>query len=177
MGGTPGAGSASPPTGEQKEGLSTRAAGQQLLRVQWVSGVLLSHPFSKPWELAQGRLRSPGAAPGWHTHHTPAQDTLHFSEGGHRGVPALVVEVPAAPEAARPRRIRLHGVSQLQGTLLWGCGKGHREDARLRQGSLWPCQWGHTGATQGERRVGEGCRYLGTACSSQRGWRARGWHR
>lgn len=126
MGGTPGAGSASPPTGEQKEGLSTRVGGQQLLRAHWVSE-LPSHHSQSPGDWHSGAFPSPGAALGWHTHHTPAQDTLHFPKGGHRRVPALVVEVPAAPEAARPRRVCLHGVSQLRDTPLWGCRRGHWE--------------------------------------------------
>lgn len=89
-----------------------------------------------PGDWHSGTCPSAGAAPGWHTHHTPAQDTLHFSKGGHRRVPALVVEVPATPKAACPWCICLHGVSQLRDTLLWGCRKGHWGDARLWQGSL-----------------------------------------
>lgn len=167
MGGTPGAGSASPPTGEQKEGLSTRVGGQQLLRAHWVSE-LPSHHSQSPGDWHSGAFPSPGAALGWHTHHTPAQDTLHFPKGGHRRVPALVVEVPAAPEAARPRRVCLHGVSQLRDTPLWGCRRGHWE--------MPACGIASGAHMQGEWRAGEGCRYLGTACSSRRGWRARDWH-
>lgn len=82
-----------------------------------------------------GALLLPPVPPeAWHTHHTPAQDTLHFSEGGYGGVPALVVEVPAAPEAARPWPVRLHGVSQLGDALLRGCRKGHWEGAPTQQG-------------------------------------------
>lgn len=87
-------------------------------------GCSLVHPQSAGDE--HGATLLPPVLPkAWHTHHTPAQNTLHLSEGGHRGVPALVVEVPAAPKAARPWPICLHGVSQLWDTLLRGCRKGH----------------------------------------------------
>ena len=49
-------------------------------------------------------------------------------------MPALVVEVPAAPEAARPWPVRLHGVGQLRDTLLRGCRKGHWEAACPQRG-------------------------------------------
>lgn len=138
----------SPDWGAER-GAEHQGEGQQLLRVQWLSGVLLSHHFQSPGDWHSGTFPSPGAAPGWHTHHTPAQDTLHFSKGGHKGVPALIVEVPATPKAACPWCICLHGVSQLWDTPLGGCRKGHWENARLWQGSLWHCQWGYTRAMQG----------------------------
>lgn len=172
--GTPGAGSAFPLTVGQKEGLGG------LLKVWWCHPGLLSHLSPKHWGLAQGHLLLPLVPPkAWHTHHTPAENTLHFSEGGHGGVPALVVEVPAAPKAACSRPVRLHGVSQLRDALLRSCRKGHV----CGRGTLWHCQWWHgqvPGAmpgVPGEPRTGRGCRYLGTACSSRRGWHAQGWHK
>lgn len=133
--GTPGAGSVSPPTVGQKEGLSIGvwwlAAPQDVATLGW-------SPI--PEVLWTGTGAPSSAA----THHTPAQDTLHFSKGGHGGMPALIVEVPAAPEAACPWPIRLHGVGQLRDTLLWGCREGHWEAAGPRgtagggmQGLCW----------------------------------------
>lgn len=72
-------------------------------------------------------------------------------------MPALIVEVPAAPEAARPRPIRLHGVGQLGDALLRGCRKGHWEAARPWQGHpaaspVVACQ-GCAGKAEGRRGV------------------------
>lgn len=95
----------------------------------------------------------------WHTHHTPAQNTLHFSEGGHGGVPALVVEVPAASEAACPRPVCLHGVSQLGDTLLRGCRKGHWEAASPQWGhpmASLVVAWGSMWVLPGEQKAGRG---------------------
>lgn len=138
--GTPGAGSASPPTAGQKEGLSTGvgrlAAPQGAVGPQDAPRRAALPPVPEALGTGTGPpSSSPGATRGpRRTHHTPAQDTFHFPEGGHRGVPALVVEVPAAPEAACPWPVCLHCVGQLGDVLLRGCRKGNWEAARPRQG-------------------------------------------
>lgn len=73
-----------------------------------------------------------------HTHHTPAQDALHLPKGWHRGVPALIVEVPAAPKAARTGSVCLHAIGQLRDTLLRGCGEG---TGRLHAHRVWEERW------------------------------------
>jgi len=110
-------------------------------------------PTLRRWGLAQGAPLLTAVPPeAWHTHHTPAEDTLHLSEGRHGGVPALVVEVPAAPEAARPRPVRLHGVGQLGDALLRGCRKGRWEGGT---GTPWHRRWWQR-PCQGCRESGDG---------------------
>lgn len=182
--GIPGAGSVSPPTARQKEGLSTGLGGLAAPQTMgmvgpWgaTPGCSSTHPRStRDWHRGAFSFTWCHPRPGTLTTH---QHRIHFisPKGGTEGCQLSLLRYQRRPKR-HARGPSACMVSASSGTLFSGAaGKGTGRLPAHGRGTPRRHRWWHARAVPGKQRAEGGCRYLGTVCSSRRGWRARGWHR